>query len=77
RAALEQAAGMSAEQARQVLLEMVEKEAREDMARLYRQIEAEARLQAEEKAREIIATAIQRIASEQVAELTVSVVPLP
>ncbi|WP_322801740.1 ribonuclease Y [Thermoflexus sp.] len=77
RAALEQVAGMTVEQARQALLEMVEKEAREDMARLYRQIEAEARIQAEERAREIIATAIQRIASEQVAELTVSVVPLP
>ncbi|WP_322798648.1 Rnase Y domain-containing protein, partial [Thermoflexus sp.] len=77
RAALEQVAGMTVEQARQALLEMVEKEAREDMARLYRQIEAEVRVQAEERAREIIATAIQRIASEQVAELTVSVVHLP
>ncbi len=47
------------------------------MARIIRQIEAEARAEGEKRAREIIADAIQRVASEHVAEVTTSVVPLP
>jgi ribonuclease Y len=55
----------------------VEVEARQDMARIMREIEDAAKETAEEKAREMIALAIQRVASEHVADVTVSVVPLP
>jgi ribonuclease Y len=68
---------MTADEAKQQLLMDVEKEARQDMARVMREIEDEAKETAQKKARELIAMAIQRIASDQVAEMTVSVVPLP
>ncbi|MBC7257957.1 MAG: ribonuclease Y [Chloroflexi bacterium] len=74
---LERIAAMTQEEAKQLLLEMVEQSARQDAARIIREVEAEAREQAEEKAREIITVAIQRLASDQVSETTVSVVPLP
>ncbi len=68
---------MTVEEARQVLLTEVEKEARADMARIIRQIETEAREDGERRARELIADAIQRVASDQVAEVVTSVVVLP
>ncbi len=68
---------MTVEEARQVLLTEVEKDARSDMARIIRQIETEAREDGERRARELIADAIQRVASDQVAEVVTSVVPLP
>src|SRR5574338_1676199 len=68
---------MSLEEARTVVLAEAEKEGRSDMARIIRQIEAEARAEGEKRAREIIADAIQRVASEHVSEVTTSVVPLP
>lgn len=74
---LEKIAAMSTEEARQVLLADVEKEARQDMARIMREIEDEAKETANQKARELVALAIQRIASDQVAEITVSTVVLP
>lgn len=74
---LQRISQMSVEEARAALLSEVEKEARNDMARIIRQIEAEAREEGEARARRIITTAIQRIASEHVAEITTSVVPLP
>ncbi len=74
---LQRISQMSIEEARTVLLNEVEKEARSDMARIIRQIEAEAREEGEARARRIITTVIQRIASEHVAEVTTSVVPLP
>ena len=77
RAKLEEVAAMSNDEARQVLLQEVEKDARQDMARLMREIEDQAKETAEAKAREYIAMAIQRVASDQVADITVSVVPLP
>lgn len=77
RAELERIAAMSTEEARQELLRMVEQETRDDMARLIREIEAEAQAQARERAREIITVAIERLASEHVAETTVTSVPLP
>ncbi len=76
-ARLEQVAQLSRQEARQELLTAVEKEARADMARIYRQIEAQAREEGEKRARKIIAEAIQRVASEHVAEVTTAVVPLP
>jgi ribonuclease Y len=74
---LQQISQMTVEQAREALLAEVEKETRADMARLIRQIEAEAREEGERRARELIAYAIQRVASEHVAEVTTSTVPLP
>ena len=74
---LQEIANMTVEEARGVLLAEVEKEARQDMARVMREIEDEARETADTKARELIAMAMQRIASDQVAEITVSVVALP
>jgi ribonucrease Y len=68
---------MSIEEARQELLALAEKEARNDMARIIRGIEAEARDEGEKKARMIITNAIQRIASDHVSEITTSLVPLP
>src|SRR5512147_228232 len=74
---LEFVAQMTPEDARKELFAMVEKEARGDMARIIRQIEAEAREQGEKRARKLIADAIQRVASEHVAEVTRAVVTLP
>src|SRR3990172_13279299 len=74
---LEQIAQMTPEDARKELFAAVEKEARGDMARIIRQIEAEAREQGEKRARKLIADAIQRVASEHVAEVTRAVVVLP
>jgi ribonuclease Y len=68
---------MTRDEAREVLLREVEKEARSDMARIMRQIEAEAREEGETRARKLIASAIQRVASEHVQEVTTSFVPLP
>ncbi len=76
-ATLERVAGLSREEAKQELLGAVEEETRQDMARVIRQVEAEAREEADVRARKIITTAIQRVASEQVAEVTVSTVSLP
>ena len=74
---LEFIAQMSPEEARKELFAAVEKEARGDMARIIRQIEAEAREEGEKRARKLIADAIQRVASEHVAEVTRAVVTLP
>jgi ribonuclease Y len=74
---LEQIAQLSQDDAKKQLFAAVEKEARADMARIYRQIEAEAREEGEKRARKLIADAIQRVASEHVAEVTSSVVPIP
>jgi len=74
---LQEISRMTDEEAKAYLLSEVEKEARNDMARIIRQIEAEARQEGEKKAREIITDNIQRVASDQVAQVTSSVVPLP
>ncbi len=74
---LEQISQLTQDEAKNELIAAVEKEARADMARIYRQIEAEAREEGEKRARKLIADAIQRVASEHVSEVTSSVVPLP
>jgi ribonucrease Y len=74
---LQRISQMSTDDARGLLLAEVEKEARMDMARVIRQIEAEAREEGENRARKLIASAIQRVASDHVTEITTSVVPLP
>ena len=74
---LERVANMSQDEAKVLLLQTVEQESRQDMARVIREVEAEAREEGDRRAREIVTTAIQRIASDQVAEVVVSTVPLP
>lgn len=76
-AELERIAVMTQEEAKNQLFEEVEKEARADMVRIIRQIEEEANVEGERRARELIADAIQRVASEHVSEVTVSTVSLP
>ena len=76
-AALESVAEMSRDQAREHLLTMVEEESRNDMARRIREVEDELSTEADNRARELIAMAIQRVASDYVADVTISVVPLP
>ena len=76
-AELERISGMTRDEAKELLIEMVEVEARQDMARVIRQVEADIKEEADRKARQIIVLAMQRIASDQVSETTVSAVPLP
>lgn len=76
-AELQKVAEMSLEEARNQLLADAEKEARNDMARIIRQIEAEARAEGEKRARDIIADSIQRVASDHVASVSTSIVTLP
>jgi ribonuclease Y len=74
---LEEISQLTQEDAKNDLFAAVEKEARGDMARIMRQIEAEAREEGEKRARKLIADAIQRVASEHVSEVTRAVVALP
>ncbi len=74
---LEQIARMGTEEARDFLLGEVEKEARDDMARIIRQVEAAAQEEGDRRARKLVADAIQRVASEHVVETTSSSVTLP
>ncbi|MGQ9695699.1 MAG: ribonuclease Y [Thermodesulfobacteriota bacterium] len=74
---LEQMAGISAEEAKERLMQMVESEMRHESAKLIKRIEEETQSIADRKAKEIIASAIQRYAADYVAEETVSVVNLP
>jgi len=74
---LERLSGISAEEAKRLLIEAMEKEAKIEAARMIKGIEDEAREMADRKAKEIMGLAIQRYAGEYVAEHTVSVVSLP
>ncbi|MDY6971603.1 MAG: Rnase Y domain-containing protein, partial [Thermodesulfobacteriota bacterium] len=74
---LEDMAGMSSEEAKQVLIDSMESEAKHDAAKLMRKIENEAKGKAGRKAQEILALAVRRYAGDYVAEKTVSVVNLP
>ena len=76
-AKLEEISGLTQEQAKQYLLKSVEEDIRHDVAMKLKEIEAQMKDEAEEKGREIIATAIQRCAADHAAETTVSVVALP
>jgi ribonuclease Y len=74
---LEQVSGMSNAEAKQELLAAMEVEMQQEASRRLRQWEVKLKEESDEKAQEILAQAIQRSASEVVAETTVSVVPLP
>lgn len=74
---LEKVAGMSSEEAKNILIQAMESAAKLDAAALVRKIEDEAKLTADKKAQDIVAYAIQRYAGDVVAEKTVSAVNLP
>jgi ribonuclease Y len=74
---LERVAGLSTDEAKTLLLDEIEAEVREIAGRKIRQIEQETKEEANRRAMQILATAVQRCAPEYVAESTVSVVPLP
>jgi ribonuclease Y len=74
---LERIAGLSREEAKDLLLKRVEEETKREAAQIIKNVESRLKDEADKKAREIIASAIQRCASDHVAETTVSVVPLP
>lgn len=74
---LEKVSSMTREEAKETLLKAIENEVRQDAARVIREVELETKEEADRLARKIITLAIQRYASDQVAETTASVVPLP
>ncbi|MBQ2829957.1 MAG: DUF3552 domain-containing protein, partial [Oscillospiraceae bacterium] len=74
---LERISGLTVEQARAYLIEQVESEVTHETALKIKEIESRMREEADARAREIVATAIQRCAADHVSEISVSVVPLP
>lgn len=77
RVQLEKISGISREEAKKQLTDSIESEARMEAAKMVVKIENEMKMQADKKAKDIIALAISRYAGDYVAEKTVSVVPLP
>lgn len=77
RSELEKVAGMSSEEAKQILLDEVKREIKHESAIIIKEAESKAKEEADKKAREIITYAIQRCAADHVAESTVHVVSLP
>ncbi len=75
--ALEKVSQMSQDEAKQVLLEEVREDAEHDAVRLARSIERRAKEEAEDKARDVVVTAIQRVMVDHTAEMTVTSVQLP
>jgi len=75
--ALQRVSGLTAEEAKELIVKQVEQDARREAANLVKRLEAEARETAAEKAKQIVTQAIQRSATEHAIETTVSVVDLP
>ncbi|ANB60564.1 ribonuclease Y [Anoxybacteroides amylolyticum] len=76
-AELERISSLTREEARQIILERVEKELSHEIAMMIKEAETRAKEEADKKAKEILSMAIQRCAADHVAETTVSVVNLP
>ena len=74
---LERISGFTAEEAKQYLIAQVESEVTHETALKIKEVESRMKEECEARAREVVAQAIQRCAADQVAEMTVSVVPLP
>jgi ribonuclease Y len=74
---LESLAGMTADEARAVLMKRIEEDVKHDAAAMIREVETRAREEADKKARNIVGIAIQRVAADHTAESTVSVVHIP
>lgn len=77
RAELERLSGLTAEEAKNIILKQVEDDVKHEAAMMIKEVEAQAKEEAEKRARNIISLAIQRTAADHVAETTVSVVSLP
>ncbi len=77
KARLESLAGMTSDEAKQVLLKRVEEDVKHDAAIMIREVESQAREEADKRARNIVGIAIQRVAADHTAESTVSVVHIP
>ncbi|MCX6357999.1 MAG: ribonuclease Y [Candidatus Aureabacteria bacterium] len=77
RTRLQRVAGLSRDEAKQLLLSRLEEEIRRDAATMARRIEEEAKETADKQAKKIISLAIQRYAADHVSETTVTSVPLP
>lgn len=76
-AKLSSIAKLTKEEAKELLLKRTEKEAKDDILKLMKDIESQAREEADAKARDIISSAIQRYAGETAVEMTTNVVPIP
>lgn len=76
-AELERLSGLTSEDAKEIILSRVRDEVRHEMAMMIKDIESQAKEEAEKKARHIITYAIQKFAADHVSETTVSVVALP
>ena len=74
---LERISGLTSEQAKEYLLKTVEEDVKHDTAKMIKEMEAQAKEEADKKAKECVVTAIQRCAADHVAETTISVVQLP
>ncbi len=74
---LERISGLTSEQAKDYLLKTVEEDVKHDTARLIKELETQAKEEANKKAKEYVVNAIQKCAADHVAETTISVVQLP
>ncbi len=74
---LERISGLTSEQAKEYLLKTVEEDVKHDTAKMVRELESQAKEEADKKAKEYVVNAIQRCAADHVAETTISVVQLP
>ena len=74
---LERISGLTSEQAKEYLLKTVEEDVKHDTAKMIKELEAQAKEEADKKAKEYVVTAIQRCVADHVAETTISVVQLP
>ena len=74
---LERISGLTSEQAKEYLLKTVEEDVKHDTAKMVRELETQAKEEADKKAKEYVVNAIQRCAADHVAETTISVVQLP
>ena len=74
---LERISGLTSEQAKEYLLKTVEEDVKHDTAKMIKELEAQAKEEADKKAKEYVVTAIQRCAADHVAETTISVVQIP
>jgi ribonuclease Y len=74
---LEKIAALSRDDAREKLMQMTERDMRADLVKLVNKLQVEAQEEAEDRGRQLLATAMERMASEQTAERTITTVPLP
>ena len=74
---LERISGLTSEQAKEYLLKTVEEDVKHDTAKMIKELEAQAKEEADKRAKDYVVTAIQRCAADHVAETTISVVQLP